>query len=156
MNLISTESVSSNYTPVVRCLPGSPRVPVLLSLPSSASAARPCCAQSASIVTTDRARASKVRHTFPSTLHRRLYLLQYFPRLSPPPSKPRLGRVLRRPDRIPIVVQADGLTVELLSTTHGLTFARTWTGRNPGLTLHGAPQGLRRRRPRRPSAGLLH
>ena len=46
-----------------------------------------------------------------------LYLLQYFPRLSPPPSGLRLGRVLRRLDRVLTVVQPIGLTVEPPTTT---------------------------------------
>ena len=43
------------------------------------------------------------------------------------------------------MVQPVGLTVELPSTAHGPTPARTWTGRNPGLTLLGAPRDPRRR-----------
>ena len=35
------------------------------------------------------------------------------------------------------MAQPVGLFVELPSTTHGLTPARTWTGRLPGLTLLG-------------------
>ena len=50
-----------------------------------------------------------------------------------------VGREIRRLDRIHIVVQPVGLTVELPSTTHGLASARTWTGRLPGLTLLGHP-----------------
>ena len=46
------------------------------------------------------------------------------------------------------------LTVALLSTTHGPTPARTWTGRHPGLTLLGASQGLRRRHSRQNSSCL--
>ena len=85
-----------------------------------------------------------------------LYLLQYFPRLSPPPSELRIGRVLRRLDRVLTVVQPIGLTVELPSTTHSPSSSRTWIGRIPGRTLLGAPQGLRRRRPRRHSTWLHH
>ena len=60
-----------------------------------------------------------------------LYLLQYFPRLSLPPSGLRIGRVLRRFDRVHTVVQPLGLTVELPSTTHGPSSSRTWIGRTP-------------------------
>ena len=81
-----------------------------------------------------------------------LYLLQYFPRPSPPPSGLRLGRVFRRLDRVLPVVQPLGLTVELPLTTHGPSSSRTWIGGPPGRTLLGTPQGLRRRRSRRLSA----
>ena len=37
------------------------------------------------------------------------------------------------------MVQSVGLTIELPSTTHGLTPTKTWTGRHPGLTLLGHP-----------------
>ena len=37
------------------------------------------------------------------------------------------------------MVQPVGLFVELTSTTHGLTSARTWTGGLPGLMLLGHP-----------------
>ena len=85
----------------------------------------------------------------PPPLLRSLYLLQCLPHLSLPPSELRLGRVLRRLGRVLTVVQPIGLTVELPSTTHGPSSSRTWTGRAPGRTLLGTPQGLRRRHPRR-------
>ena len=100
------------------------------------------------LATTDRARAPQVRHTSPIHLRESLHLFQSFPCPSPPPSGISIGRVFRRIDRIPTVVQPVGLTVELSSTTHGPTPAKTWTGRSPGRTLLNAPQGLRRRHPR--------
>ena len=109
----------------------------------------------ASIVSTDRARAPQVRHSFPFYLRRSLYLLQCFPHLSPPPSELRLGRVLRRLDRI-LRGPTRQVDCRAPSATHGPTPARTWIGRHPGRTLLGAPQGLRRRRPRRHSAWLHH
>ena len=45
----------------------------------------------------------------------------------------------KKDDRIQIVVQPAGLTVELPLKTHGLAPVRTWTGRLPGLTLLGHP-----------------
>ena len=138
--------------------PGPPRAqltrlrdrPNTLSLPraerrrqrqrrSSPLAVRPCPVQAASLVLTDWARAPQVRHTSTLFYVEDLYLLEYFPHLSPPPSELSLGRVLRRLDRIHIVVQPVWLIVELPSMTHGLTPARTWTGGLLRLTLLGHP-----------------
>ena len=105
------------------------------------------------IATIDRARAPQVRHSSPLLYVEVLYLFQYFPHPSPPPSGLSLGRVIRRLNRIETVVQSVGLIVELLST-HNPTPARTWIERDPGLTLLGAPQDLRRRRSRRYTACL--
>ena len=90
-------------------------------VPRPLTADRPCRVRTASLVTTHRARALQVRFTSPPLL-RSVYLLQCFPHLSPPPSELRLGRVLRRLDRVLTVVQPIGLTVELPSTTHGPLF----------------------------------
>ena len=79
---------------------------------------RPCYVRTASLITTDQARAPQVRHASPSYFEV-LYLFQYFPRLSPPPSGFNLGRVIRRVDRIVTVVQSVGLIVELPLMTHG-------------------------------------
>ena len=129
------------YLPSLRFVDTSPAFPRPSRLWISAVSAHPpasnrsCRVRMTSYVSTDRARAPQVN----TSLHWSLYLLQYFPRLSPPPSGLRLGRVLRRRDRIPIGVQSVGLTVELPSTTHGLTSARTCTGGFLRPTLLGHP-----------------
>ena len=118
-------------------------------------AVHPCCVRSTSRITTDRARAPQVRHTFPFNL-RQVYISFSVSRTVSTAIGFSISECLDDTDRIQIAVQPVGLTVELPSATHGPTPARTWTGRHPGRTLLGAPQGLRRRRPRRHSAWLHH
>ena len=116
----------------------------------SSFAARPSCVGRTSLDTTEQARAPQVRHSSPHpAITLKSISPSVFPAPSPPPSGSNIGRVFRRIDRIQFVVQPVGLIVELPSTTHGPTPARTWTGRTPGRTLLGAPQSLRRRHPRR-------
>ena len=117
------------------------------------SADRPCHVLTISHAPTDRARAPQVRHTSPPFIFTsKSIFLSVFPAPSPPPSGFSISECLDEIDRIQTVVQPVGLTVELPSTTHSPMPARTWIGRNPGRTLLGAPQGLRRRRTRRYAA----
>ena len=104
------------------------------------SAVRACSVRTTSNITTDRGRAPQVRHTSPLLYVEVLYLFQYLRHLFPPPSELSLGRAIRRLDRIEIVDQSVVLTVELFSTIHGSTLARTWIGRNPRPTLLGHPR----------------
>ena len=117
-------------------------------------AGRPCHVRTTSPAPTDRARAPQVRHTSPLYFRSTSIFLSVFPAPSPPPSGFSIGECLDEIDRIQTVVQPVGLTVELPSPTHGPTPVRTWTGRNPGMTLLGAPQDPRRRRSRRYPACL--
>ena len=118
-------------------------------------AIRPCCVRSTSLITTDRARAPQVRLTVPCNL--RQVNISFSVSLTVSAAIGfSISECLDDIDRIQITVQPVGLTVELPSATHSPTPARTWTGRHPGRTLLGAPQGLRRRRPRRYSAWLHH
>ena len=114
-------------------------------------AVRPCCVRSASLVTTDRAHALQVRHPSPFNL-RQVYISFSVSRTVSAAIGFSISECVDDSDRIPIVVQPVGLTVELPSATHGPTPARTWTGRHPGRTLLGSPQGLRRRHSTRHSA----
>ena len=140
----SSPSVTSHLIPVAH--------PAATTTPSRfLPAVRPCCVRSTSLVSTDRARASQVRHSFPFNL-RQVYIFFSVSRTVPAAIGFSISECLDNFDRVQPVVKPVGLTVELPSATHGPTPARTWTGRHPGLTLLGAPQGLRRRCPRRHSS----
>ena len=144
----SSPSVTSHLIPVAH--------PAATTTPSRfLPAVRPCCVRSTSLVSTDRARAPQVRHSFPFNL-RQVYISFSVSRTVSAAIGFSISECLDDFGRVQPVVQPVGLTVELPSATHGPTPARTWTGRHPGLTLLGAPQGLRRRRPRRHSAWLHH